>query len=63
MKIVTNKLFRAICLILLSLLYIIRGIEHQYVIGRIAYLILSLAAFSGSLIFLYEWGKKFKIRN
>lgn len=63
MKIVRNKLFRSICLILLSLLYFIRGIEHQVVALRIAYLILSLAAFIGSLLFLYEWGKKSKARN
>jgi hypothetical protein len=63
MKIITSKLFRAISLMLLSIILFIIGIEHQVVAGRIGYSLCSASFFIGALVSLYEWARKFKNPN
>jgi hypothetical protein len=58
MKIKKNKLIISIWFMLLSILFIIRGIEHQVVLLRITFSLGGIGLFIGSLGLLYEEGKK-----
>lgn len=58
MKIKKNKLINSISFMLLSIIFLIRAIEHQVSALRIAFLVGGICFFITSLVFLHEEGKK-----